>query len=211
MWSSAGVALIPYPDQTGNLWQRHLCFLPPLFMHLAYHIQSGICWSNLTEQDLWHWSPLFALAFAAIWLPPVIPYHEHNMNVVWHCWLSLTEQDLLMISFLYSNIHFLHSKDCTWGVPIGYWGLSIREAPLRKLQLPNGHCQNGVRGGVGGYEPLPGWFGALMQWKLKFNGICSSRPGNKCPRVPVWVKGGGCNRYLGNARIDPATFWVGLP
>ena len=36
-------------------------------------------------------------------------------------------------------------------------------------------------------------------------------PEKKCPRVPVWVKGGGCDRYLGNARIDPATFYVGLP
>ena len=25
------------------------------------------------------------------------------------------------------------------------------------------------------------------------------------------MKGGGCNRYLGNARIDPASFSVGLP
>ena len=33
----------------------------------------------------------------------------------------------------------------------------------------------------------------------------------KCPRVPVWVKGGGCNRYLGNAQIDPAFFYLGLP
>ena len=33
----------------------------------------------------------------------------------------------------------------------------IREAPLRKLQPPNGHCQNG-----GGSKRLPGWFGALI-------------------------------------------------
>ena len=36
-------------------------------------------------------------------------------------------------------------------------------------------------------------------------------PENKCPRVPVWVKGGGCDRYLGNAQIDPTFFKLGLP
>ena len=25
------------------------------------------------------------------------------------------------------------------------------------------------------------------------------------------MKGGGCNRYLGNAQIDPAFFYLGLP
>ena len=72
---------------------------------------------------------------------------------------------------------------------------------------------------LGGSKPLPGWFGALMQWKLKFNWAfpfvnkgfkacqdslwhlytlktviwksCSNHPGKKCPRVPVWVRGGG--------------------
>ena len=59
----------------------------------------------------------------------------------------------------------------------------VREAPLKKLQGLFGHCPNG-EGGVnacqdglghlfseekghllvfGGSEPLPGWFGALMQ------------------------------------------------
>ena len=69
-----------------------------------------------------------------------------------------------------------------------------------------------------------------MQWKLKFNWAfpfvnkgfkaCqdslwhlytlktviwqsrSNRPEKKCPRVPVWVRGGRCNHYLGNAQIE---------
>ena len=85
---------------------------------------------------------------------------------------------------------------------------------------------------LGGSEPLPGWFGALMQWKLKlkwafacvkegvkacqdalctyvpskrwFGKFAQIGPGKMCPRVPVWVRGGGCNRYLGNAQIECA-------
>ena len=33
----------------------------------------------------------------------------------------------------------------------------------------------------------------------------------KCPREPVWVRGGGCKSYLGNAQIVPAWLWLGLP
>ena len=33
----------------------------------------------------------------------------------------------------------------------------------------------------------------------------------KCPRVPVWVRGGGCNRYFGNAQIGSTSIWGGLP
>ena len=74
---------------------------------------------------------------------------------------------------------------------------------------------------LGGSEPLPGWFGALMQWKLKlkwafacvkegvkacqdalctyvpskrwFGKFAQIGPEKKCPRVPVWVRGGGVN------------------
>ena len=91
----------------------------------------------------------------------------------------------------------------------------------------------------GGSEPLPGWFGALMQWKLKFKWVfacvkegvkaCQDALGHlspskrwfdkvaqigpkiKCPRVPGWVRGGGCNRNLGNAQIEVAPFSWGLP
>ena len=35
-------------------------------------------------------------------------------------------------------------------------------------------------------------------------------PEIKCPGVAVSVRGGGGNRYLGKARIDPATQW-GFP
>ena len=91
----------------------------------------------------------------------------------------------------------------------------------------------------GGSEPLPGWFGALvyrrivhvqrgiclfwgvwtlarmvwalMQWKCSENAFAQVGAEIECPRVPVWVKGGGGDRYLGNARIGPATFSVGLP
>ena len=71
---------------------------------------------------------------------------------------------------------------------------------------------------VGWSKCLPGWFGALMQWKLKFKWVfscvkegvkaCQDALGHlspskwwfdkvaqigpkiKCPRVPVWVHGG---------------------
>ena len=92
---------------------------------------------------------------------------------------------------------------------------------------------------LGGSKPLPGWFGALMQWKLKFNWAfsfvkkgfkacqdslwqlftpkmviwqsCSNWPRKKCPRVPVWVRGGRCKSYSGNAQMPAAWIWVGLP
>ena len=35
-------------------------------------------------------------------------------------------------------------------------------------------------------------------------------PEKKCPRVPVWVRG-GCNCYLGNAHIEVGTNWKVLP
>ena len=91
----------------------------------------------------------------------------------------------------------------------------------------------------GGSEPLPGWFGALMQWKLKlkwafacvkegvkacqdalctyvpskrwFGKFAQIGPEKKCPRVPVWVRVGGCNRYLGNAQIEVTLISKGLP
>ena len=91
---------------------------------------------------------------------------------------------------------------------------------------------------LGGSEPLPGWFGAVMQWKLKlkwafacvkegvkacqdalctyvpskrrFSKFAQIGPEKKCPRVPVWVRG-GCDRYLGNARMEATTFSVVLP
>ena len=80
------------------------------------------------------------------------------------------------------------------------------------------------------YKPLPGWFGALLQWTLRltwafacvkegvkacqdalctyvpskrwFGKFAQIGPEKKCPRVPVWVRVGGCNRYLGNAQIE---------
>ena len=92
---------------------------------------------------------------------------------------------------------------------------------------------------VGRSKCLPGWFGALMQWKLKFKWVfacvkegvkaCQDALGHlspskrwfdkvaqigpkiKCPRVPGWVRGGRCNRNLGNAQIEVVPFWVGLP
>ena len=35
-------------------------------------------------------------------------------------------------------------------------------------------------------------------------------PEIKCPRVPVWVKGGGGHRHLGNARIEGVFFLWGF-
>ena len=92
--------------------------------------------------------------------------------------------------------------------------------------------QMGISLILGGSKPLPGWFGALLQWKLKltwafacvkegvkacqdalctyvpskrwFGKFAQISPGKMCPRVPVWVRGGGCNRYLGNAQIECA-------
>ena len=78
---------------------------------------------------------------------------------------------------------------------------------------------------VGGSKCLPGWFGALMQWKLKFKWVfacvkegvkaCQDALGHlspskrwfdkvaqigpkiKCPRVPGWVRGGGVQSQFG--------------
>ena len=92
----------------------------------------------------------------------------------------------------------------------------------------------------GGSRPLPKWFGALILRRIVHvqRGIClvwgvwtlarmvwgtyavkievqmafaQVGPEIKCPRVPVWVKGRGCNRYLGNARIDLASNSMVLP
>ena len=38
-----------------------------------------------------------------------------------------------------------------------------------------------------------------------------NRAWKKCPRVLVWVRGGGCNCYLGNAQIEVAPTWKVLP
>ena len=51
------------------------------------------------------------------------------------------------------------------------------------------------------YVPSKRWFGKFAQ----------IGPEKKCPRVPVWVRGGGCNRYLGNAQIEGTLISVGLP
>ena len=79
---------------------------------------------------------------------------------------------------------------------------------------------------VGGSKCLPGWFGALMQWKLKFKWVfacvkegvkaCQDALGHlspskrwfdkvaqigpkiKCPRVPGWVRGGGAQLLFGH-------------
>ena len=56
---------------------------------------------------------------------------------------------------------------------------------------------------LGGSEPLPGWFGALMQWKLKLKWAfaCVKKGVKACQ--DAWVRGGGgSNRYLGNAQIE---------
>ena len=61
------------------------------------------------------------------------------------------------------------------------------------------------------------WTLAMMVWgtyavKIEVQMVFAQvGPEIKCPRVPVWVKGGRCNRYLGNAQIDPAFFNLGLP
>ena len=42
-------------------------------------------------------------------------------------------------------------------------------------------------------------------------GICMILPENRYHRVPVWVRGGGSNGYLGNAQMNCYIFSVGLP
>ena len=131
----------------------------------------------------------------------------------------------------------------------------LRGAPFNMMSLLFGHCpfggggvnacpnglgqlfrevQTGICLILGGSKPLPRWFGALMQWKLKlkwafacvkegvkacqdalctyvpskwwFGKFAQIGPEKKCPGVPVWVRGGGCNRYLGNAQIEVTSY-----
>ena len=58
-------------------------------------------------------------------------------------------------------------------------------------------------------KPLLGWFGALCLLLEPYNPSKSAR--KKCPRVPVWVRGGGSNCYLGNAQINWDFCYVGFP
>ena len=113
----------------------------------------------------------------------------------------------------------------------------IREAPLRKTQGLFWHCPNGG----GGSRPLPEWFGALILRRIVHvqrgiclflgglnpcqdglghlcsenwgsNAICSKCPKMKCPRVPVWVKGGeggGVQSLFGQCLNRPCVFFSG--
>ena len=126
-----------------------------------------------------------------------------------------------------------------WWINKCYSQYSLRGAPFNMLSLLFGHCpfgggglnacpnglgqlfrevQTGICLILGGSKPLPRWFGALMQWKLKLkwafacvkegvkacqDALCTYVPskwwfgkfaqiglGKKCPGVPVWVRGG---------------------
>ena len=84
---------------------------------------------------------------------------------------------------------------------------------------------------LGGSKPLPGWFGALMQWKWKFNWVFSIvikvfktckdsliYPQNgdltkslkstrkKVPQSARLSAGGGCKSYMGNAQMPVTLF-----
>ena len=121
-----------------------------------------------------------------------------------------------------------HQKDDLW------LNVIYEAKHCRIFQVQTGICLNLV-----GSKPLPGWFGALMQWKLKlkwafacvkegvkacqdalctyvpskrwFGKFAQIGPEKKCPRVPVWVRVGGSNRYLGNAQIEVPLIGMGLP
>ena len=71
-------------------------------------------------------------------------------------------------------------------------------------------CSKGHLLGLGGLNPCKDGLGHLCSENWSSNGICSSRSGNKVPHS-ARLSEGRCNRYLGNARIDPASFSVGLP
>ena len=73
------------------------------------------------------------------------------------------------------------------------------------------HVQRGICLVWGGLNPCQDGLGHLCSENWSSNGICSSRSGNKVPQSARLSEGGGCNRYLGNAQIDPAFFEVGLP
>ena len=75
----------------------------------------------------------------------------------------------------------------------------------------NRPCSQGHLLGLGGLNPCQDGLGHLCSENRSSNGICSSRSGNKVPQSARLSEGGEVNRYLGNARIDPATFSVGLP
>ena len=62
-------------------------------------------------------------------------------------------------------------------------------------------------------QPLPGWFVAPIFRRNDHvqTGICMMLPENRCHRVPVWVRGGGSNGYLGNAQMKCYIFTLGLP
>ena len=66
----------------------------------------------------------------------------------------------------------------------------------------------------GGLNPCPDGLGHLFRdepFPKAYNPLkWENSAWKKCPRVPVWVRG-GCNCYLGNAQIEVGTSWKGLP
>ena len=62
---------------------------------------------------------------------------------------------------------------------------------------------------LGGSEPFPGWFGALMQWKLKSFGSKFAQIGPK--KVSQSTRLSESNCYLGNAQIEMTLFSKVLP
>ena len=64
---------------------------------------------------------------------------------------------------------------------------------------------------LGGSKQLPGWFVAHIYRHngdfLKLVPKCPAWPG---PRVPGWVRGRGCNRYLGSAQVQSTWTIMGL-
>ena len=80
---------------------------------------------------------------------------------------------------------------------------SVWEAPPKNLHPLFGHCPNA--GGVGGegLSACPDCMGHPYIWvKMR----------EKVHQGARWsLRGGVCDRYLGNARIEGASFSVGLP
>ena len=66
----------------------------------------------------------------------------------------------------------------------------------------------------GGLNPCPDGLGHLFRdepFPKAYNPLkWENSAWKKCPRVPIWVRG-GCNCYLGNAQIEVGTSWKGLP
>ena len=119
----------------------------------------------------------------------------HNLSpseIKWSNKCSLTDRDYAWGDLLLSqpSTDLLAPTGALYAMA-NYYCYWLREAPLKKLQGLFGHCPNG--GGLnacqdglgnlfieelsmfkgafacfGGSEPLPGWLGVLMQWKLKF-------------------------------------------